>query len=601
MQWRLVFYISITLCGIGVRATEGEIAKEPRCQEISIPMCKSIGYNMTSMPNQFNHETQDEAGMEVHQFWPLVEIKCSPDLNFFLCSVYAPICIEYYDKQLPACRSVCERAKAGCAPIMHQYGFAWPERMDCSKLPRFGDSENLCMDERNGSAPDQRFKKKFNLDKKCQGKNSKYCPKCTCKCESPLVSLDSSYRELGRYRNSSLSVAGVEDCTLPCKGVHLSEEERTFAGIWISTVAIVCSVSTLTTLVTFLIDMERFKYPERPIIFLSGCYFMISLGYIIRLIAGHDEVACDGSIVIYNYQLVRYNPYGSGLCTTVFLLIYFFGMASSIWWVVLAFTWFLAAGLKWGNEAISSYSTWFHVAAWLIPTVQTIAVLGVAGVDGEPVAGICYVGNQNTSNLRGFVLIPLFVYLVLGSCFLLAGFVSLFRIRNVIKQQGRTKTEKLEKLMIRIGVFSVLYTVPATVVICCYYYEQAYSARWQESIACPCSPYRGERPDSSVLLLRYFMSLVVGITSGFWIWSSKTLDSWRRFYGRVCGGSRGHTYECPTRPVPKEGVGPPVYPGTIGGASTAGGVVGGGGGGPRATSVVSHFGSVTKSLPLSHV
>ncbi|KAF2351124.1 Frizzled domain, partial [Trinorchestia longiramus] len=95
----------------------GDIMKEPRCQEISIPMCKSIGYNMTSMPNQFNHETQDEAGLEVHQFWPLVEINCSPDLNFFLCSVYAPICIEYYDKPIPACRSVCERAKAGCAPI----------------------------------------------------------------------------------------------------------------------------------------------------------------------------------------------------------------------------------------------------------------------------------------------------------------------------------------------------------------------------------------------------------------------------------------------------------------------------------------------------
>ena len=34
------------------------------------------------------------------------------------------------------------------------------------------------------------------------------------------------------------------------------------------------------------------------------------------------------------------------------------------------------------------------------------------------------------------------------------------------------KTEKYEKLMIRIGVFSVLYTVPAVFVIACYFYEQ---------------------------------------------------------------------------------------------------------------------------------
>ena len=33
-----------------------------------------------------------------------------------------------------------------------------------------------------------------------------------------------------------------------------------------------------------------------------------------------------------------------------------------------------------------------------------------------------------------------------------------------MKHDG-TKTEKLERLMVRIGVFSVLYTVPATIVI----------------------------------------------------------------------------------------------------------------------------------------
>lgn len=31
------------------------------------------------------------------------------------------------------------------------------------------------------------------------------------------------------------------------------------------------------------------------------------------------------------------------------------------------------------------------------------------------------------------------------------------------------------------------------------------------------------------------MTLVVGITSGFWIWSHKTVDSWRKFYRRLCG------------------------------------------------------------------
>ncbi len=31
------------------------------------------------------------------------------------------------------------------------------------------------------------------------------------------------------------------------------------------------------------------------------------------------------------------------------------------------------------------------------------------------------------------------------------------------------------------------------------------------------------------------MSLAVGITSGVWIWSGKTVESWQRFFSRVCG------------------------------------------------------------------
>lgn len=104
----------------------------------------------------------------VHQFFPLVEISCSEDLRFFLCSLYTPICMEDYTGSVPACRSVCERAvslgfltgifisintlfglqKQGCEPLMIQYGFSWPEHMDCTKFPIYGDPSNICMDAR---------------------------------------------------------------------------------------------------------------------------------------------------------------------------------------------------------------------------------------------------------------------------------------------------------------------------------------------------------------------------------------------------------------------------------------------------------------------
>lgn len=520
-------------------------------------MCLGIGYNLTAMPNELNHDTQEEAGLEAHQFWPLVEIKCSPDLKFYLCSMYAPICIPEYAKPLPVCRSVCERARAGCEPVMQNYGFSWPERMSCERLPQQSDSDNLCMEPDNrtssgtatvapAAAPPRPTRpSKTTQPQKCKpGKNQKNCTPtpgdrgrsdCACRCRAPLVSLASTANGPSLHGMVPLppgllpartnDIAGISDCALPCQGAFLSSEERSFAAIWLTLWSGLCAASTLTTVTTFLIDTQRFKYPERPIVFLSACYFVVALAYLARSVVGYEEIACDG-------PALRSGAQGPGPCVTVFLMIYFFGMASSVWWVILAFTWFLAAGLKWGNEAIASYSQYFHLAAWLAPTAQTVWALLHGGIAGDPVAGVCTVAPEG---VRTFILAPLLAYLLLGTSFLLAGFVSLFRIRSVIKRQPGAKADKLEKLMIRIGVFSVLYTVPASAVLACHLYESTLRDEWLQSLACPCIPR--SRPLYSVLMLKYFMALAVGITSGVWIWSGKTLDSWRRLWHRLFGGN----------------------------------------------------------------
>lgn len=516
-------------------------------------VCSSIKYDQST-----NKETDFvRFNFQVHQYWPLVEIKCSPDLKFFLCSVYTPICIEDYAKPLPACRSVCERARQGCAPLMLKYGFQWPERMACEKLPRMGDRDNLCMDETDKaqeSEPTRPPPRRPHYKNNCKDpKNCESGPgaspgggavvgaggagdaggtdvvaiagECVCSCRPPLLSVR-SVLEPGNATLPSGLPPGLPHCALPCRGPFFTREEKEFAGVWIALWSGLCAVSTLMTLTTFLIDSQRFKYPERPIVYLSACYFMVSLGYLARLALGHEEIACSGPALVTSAS-------GPSACTLVFLLVYFFGMASSIWWVILSFAWFLAAGLKWGNEAIAGHAQYYHLAAWLVPAAKTVAVLLAGAVDGDPVAGICSVGNSSSDNLRRYVLAPLVVYFALGATFLLAGFVSLFRIRSAIKRQGGLgagcKADKLEKLMIRIGVFSVLYAVPAGAVIACAAYEAGGREMWLRRTAC--GPACGPRPLYAALVLKYFMALAVGITSGVWIWSGKTLDSWRRVLG----------------------------------------------------------------------
>lgn len=183
-----------------------------------------------------------------------------------------------------------------------------------------------------------------------------------------------------------------KNCGAPCHMMFFNDNERQFSKVWIGIWAMLCSISCLFTICTFLIDTDRFRYPERPIIFLSVCYFMVAGAYLVGFLVD-DTIACRepfGS----KYGNVTLSTITQGTkhesCTILFMVLYFFSMASSIWWVILTLTWFLAAGLKWGHEAIEANSQYFHLAAWAIPGVKTIAILALGKVDGKFLADISF-------------------------------------------------------------------------------------------------------------------------------------------------------------------------------------------------------------------
>lgn len=91
-------------------------------------------------------------------------------------------------------------------------------------------------------------------------------------------------------------------------------------------------------------------------------------------------------------------------------------------------------------------------------------------VDGDELSGVCFVGFLDFSVFWGYVLVFLFVYFFVGVIFFLVGFVLLFWVRFVLKDDY-SKREKIEKLMIWIGVFFILYSVLVVCVIGCLFYE----------------------------------------------------------------------------------------------------------------------------------
>ncbi|KAF4527346.1 hypothetical protein B566_EDAN001123 [Ephemera danica] len=300
---------------------------------------------------------------------------------------------------------------------MNKFGFNWPEGLDCAKFPESGQEGIICVGENKtasaGAGPDPgglgggfHHTWPTSLDPNIYpqyplkpppinpGKNENfhgYMP--------PGFPSEVGRHHLGFVCPEQFKVPkGLDyilkvgnkvekDCGAPCDEMFFTVDEKQFARIWIGVWSMLCLVSCLFTVLTFLFDMNRFRYPERPIIFLSGCYLAVAAAYVAGFAKG-DMIACRPPFPSpTNYPRLRMvSTISQGTkheaCTVIFMVLYFFSMASSIWWVVLTLTWFLAAGLKWGHEAIEANSQYFHLAAWAVPAIKTITILAMGKVEG---------------------------------------------------------------------------------------------------------------------------------------------------------------------------------------------------------------------------
>ena len=105
-----------------------------------------------------------------------------------------------------------------------------------------------------------------------------------------------------------------------------------------------------------------------------------------------------------------------------------------------------------------------------MPSILTIVVLIMKKVEGDVLSGACFVGLWDHTSLLWFVIVPLAVCLAVGAVLLVIGLASLVKVRTVLKGDG-AKTDKLERLMWRMFVFSVLYLAPAFAFVSCLVYE----------------------------------------------------------------------------------------------------------------------------------
>lgn len=153
-------------------------------------------------------------------------------------------------------------------------------------------------------------------------------------------------------------------------------------------------------------------------------------------------------------------------------------------------------------------------------------------------SGTCYVGNKNLDTLLTLVLIPEIAYFAVGFILLVFGCIC------VSKRPAQSAAAPLTAATPRkesdfLGAICALYAIPTFCVMATVYYEYNERELWISGRA---------KPSLWAFLTRYLMSLFVGVSTVFWIFSIRTVTAWRSVVKRF-GPKQQLPMKVPTMPV----------------------------------------------------
>lgn len=175
-----------------------------QCQPLKIPMCRSLNYTHTILPNFMNHTTQAEVKRALKAFRPLLKSKCSNQLRRFVCFLFAPFCgTDGTPLALPPCQSFCEKIKLDCGRVSR-----WLANLNCSRFPTLS-RKRLCFGDPLAT-----------MD--CIGRNSRPCTVISStspiilKCSSPGIHFTIDAVTISRYNGTNIFMSSTADALRQC-------------------------------------------------------------------------------------------------------------------------------------------------------------------------------------------------------------------------------------------------------------------------------------------------------------------------------------------------------------------------------------------------
>lgn len=142
--------------------------------------------------------------------------------------------------------------------------------------------------------------------------------------------------------------------------------------------SVMCFIFTLFSLITFWTEPARFQFPERPALFLTLSYNLLSLIYLFRTFHQKSTIATlqssgdlssnfDGITAIRTTDVESNQCVVDSQCLAYFIIINYLIICASFWFLIFGVCWWLSTAKQWSPEALQRKSGLFHIFAWLLP------------------------------------------------------------------------------------------------------------------------------------------------------------------------------------------------------------------------------------------
>lgn len=422
---------------------------ESVCEELEYTkQCfgQNIPYPSTTL-DLTKYYSQDQSLEKLISFQALRHVpKCWNVIQPFLCAVFFPKCEKINGKDMVYLPSL-EMCKITMEPCKILYNSSYfPDFLKCNET---------------------------NFPSKCNNDVREMKFNLTGQCLSPLVPVE----------DPSHSYKDLEGCGLACKDPLYTDDEHRLIRKLVGWGASICLALNIFALFTFTIDWHNGnKYPALIIFYINLCFMIACIGWLAQFIpGGRQDIVCRE-----DNTLKKGEPSGGDnlSCIAVFIFVYYFSIAAMCWFVIFTFAWqqsFKTIGKI--QDRIEKKASYFHLIAWSIPLVLTIAILATSEVDGNSMTGICFVAYYNHPMRGLFILGPVVGSLIVGGIYLIRGMFMLVNLKISSKEIISSRaSKKLRQSIVRMGICSVLTLFFIVITILCHIYDFRNSASWEQSL-----------------------------------------------------------------------------------------------------------------------